>query len=199
MPLSNTKILEEICKFTEESSIADDNKVTVDTFSHISNTQRENGNAIFTSEKLDKSDELADTVQNLKTNNTKYYESNIATASDAQGDFTRNPETVTHTSNGNETATHTSNGDFEDKSLSNQTIPIVVPTTNENIDQRIEPIVLVPQMLLTLAMKEFVADTASGGEWVNRTPQQAILKGVDGSTPGNNRNVVRVKMLPPHS
>ena len=55
-----------------------------------SNTQRENSNATFTSEKVDHSDELVDAVKNLIINNAKYYESNIATASDAQGDLTRN-------------------------------------------------------------------------------------------------------------
>ena len=35
------------------------NNITSDTYSHTSNTQIENTNAIFTSEKLDKLDELA--------------------------------------------------------------------------------------------------------------------------------------------
>ena len=82
----------------EEESITDDNNVTVDTFSQ-SSAHRENLNAIFTSEKLDKSDELVDKVINLTINNAKYYESNTATKSDVKGDLTRNPETVTHTSN----------------------------------------------------------------------------------------------------
>ena len=52
----------------------DANNATADNFSHTPNTQRENANAIFTSEKLDKSDELADTLENLTINDTKYYE-----------------------------------------------------------------------------------------------------------------------------
>ena len=62
---------------------------------------------IFTSEKLDKLDELLDAVNNLTINDAKYSESNTAIASDSQGDITLNPETVTHTINGNETVTHT--------------------------------------------------------------------------------------------
>ena len=88
-------------KVVEEESIADVNKITVDTFSHVSNTQRYNANTIFTSDKLDKPDERVDVVNNLTINDAKYYESNTATASDAKGDLARNPETVTHTSNWN--------------------------------------------------------------------------------------------------
>ena len=77
-------------KFTEKESIADANNVTVDTFSHMSNTQKENANMIFTSEKLDKSYELVDAVNNFTINNAKYYESNTATARDTQGDLTHN-------------------------------------------------------------------------------------------------------------
>ena len=99
---------------------------------------------IFTSEKLDKSDELVDALKKLTINVSEYYESNIATVSGAQGDLTRNPETVTDTSNRNETVTHTSNGDFEWKLLSNWTVPFFVPTTNPRIYQKIAPIVMAP-------------------------------------------------------
>ena len=51
-----------------EESISDANIVMADTFSHKSNTQRENTNSIFTSEKLDKSDNLEDTLKDLTTN-----------------------------------------------------------------------------------------------------------------------------------
>ena len=46
-------------------------------------------------------DDLVDAVNNLTINDARYYESNTATASDTQGDLSRNPETVTHTSKGN--------------------------------------------------------------------------------------------------
>ena len=45
---------------------------------------------IFTSEKLDKSYELVDAVNNFTINNAKYYESNTATVSDSKGDIKRN-------------------------------------------------------------------------------------------------------------
>ena len=70
---------------------------------------------IFTSEKLDKSYELVDAVNNLTINDAKYYESNTATASDTQCNLTQNLETVTRTSKGNEKFTHTNNRNFEQK------------------------------------------------------------------------------------
>ena len=94
-------------------SISDANNVTADTLRHASNTKRENENAIFTSEKLDKSENLEDTLNYLTINDAKYYVTNSATASDTQGDLTRDSTTVTHTSNGKETFMDTINGNFE--------------------------------------------------------------------------------------
>ena len=68
----------------------DSQNVTAYTFSHTSNTQRDDSNVILTSKKLDKSDELADAVKDLTINDAKYYESNTAAASDAQGELTYN-------------------------------------------------------------------------------------------------------------
>ena len=144
----SSNVWEAIHKFIEDESTADANKVTTDTFSHFSNTKRDNTNTIFTSEKLDKSDELVDAVKNLTIKDAKYNESNTETASYSQGDITHNPETVTYTSNGNETVTHSSNGNFEQKSLSNRTIPVFPPSMNPGIEQEIAPIILVPQTLL---------------------------------------------------
>ena len=56
----------------EEESISDTNNVTADTFSHASNTQRENTKTIFTSDSLDKSDELEDALEDVKINDAEY-------------------------------------------------------------------------------------------------------------------------------
>ena len=56
---------------------------------------------IFTSEKIDKLDNLVDALNNLIIYGAKYYESNIVTATDTQVNLTRNLETVTHTINEN--------------------------------------------------------------------------------------------------
>ena len=97
-PLSNKKIRESVHNITDKESKSDANNVTADTSSHTLNTQRYNANAIFTSEKLDKSDELADTLKYLTINDAEYYVANSATKNDAKGDPASNPKTVTHTS-----------------------------------------------------------------------------------------------------
>ena len=117
-------------------------------------------------------------------NDAEYYESNTATASDSQGDLTRNTEAVTHTRNGNESVTHTINGNYEQKLLSNRTIPVLSATMNPGIDKGIAPIIVALQMLLMPETKEVIADAALGGTWKNRTPQQVCGTGVKGSTPG---------------
>ena len=53
---------------------------------------------IFTIEKLEKLDELVDSVNNLKINDPGY-ELNTVTVSDAQGNLTSNLDIVTHTRN----------------------------------------------------------------------------------------------------
>ena len=113
--LSNDNIQEEINKSMKEESISDANNVTVVNFNHMSNTQRENANAIFTSEKLDKLDKLEEKLKDLIINNDKYYASKYATASDLQDNLTHDSKTVTINSNGNDTVTHTRIGNFEQK------------------------------------------------------------------------------------
>ena len=195
-PLLNENIRESIHKVTEEESILDTNNVTADTFSHTPNTQIENENTIFTSKKLDKSDELVDILNYLTINEAKYYESDTAIASDSQGDPTHDPETVTHNSNRNEKVTHTSNRSFGHKLLSDRTIPVVVTKIDPSIDQRIATIFVVPQTLLMPVTKEVVMDAACRGAWVNRTPWLVIRNGINGSTPGNILNSVSVKHAP---
>ena len=127
-------------------------------------------------------------MKNLTIKNAEYHESNIATTSDTQFDITRNPETVTHTSNGNETFTQTSSGNFEQKLLSNRTIPVLKPPMNPGTDQGIVPIILAPQTLLKPATKEVATDTASVGMWINRNTKQVSRTWVDRSAPGSIRN-----------
>ena len=121
-------------------------------------------------------------MKNLTINDGKYHESNTATASDAQGNLKRNPETVTHTSNGNS----------EEKVLSYQNIPVLPPLKNPGIDQCIAPIIFAPHTLLITGTKEVNADAASGGTWVNRNLRKVSRTSIDGSIPGNIRNDVRV-------
>ena len=78
-PLSNENIEYAINKFiTEEESDShninfDAHNVTADTFSQTFNTQRVNENAILTSAKLDKSEEMSETLKELKIIGAGYY------------------------------------------------------------------------------------------------------------------------------
>ena len=162
----------------EEQSITNAKNDTVDTFSHAYSAQRENYNAIFTSEMLENSDELVDSVNNLTINDPKHYKSDTVTASDAQGDLTRDSETVTHTSN----------VFFEQKLLSCRTIPVLSPPTNSDTTT----ITLIPPALLTHVTKGIFTDVASGGTWASRTLRRVSKTGIDGSTPGGNDNAIGI-------
>ena len=82
----------------EDVSITVSNNVTADTFSLASSSQRENLNAIFTSEKLEKLDEPVDAVKKM-TRKKFGYDLNTATARYSQVSFASDLDTVTHTSN----------------------------------------------------------------------------------------------------
>ena len=62
------------------------------------NTQRENTNTIFTSEKIYKLDDMENTLKYFTINDTEYYVSNSATANDTKGYHESDLKTVTHTS-----------------------------------------------------------------------------------------------------
>ena len=127
-------------------------------------------------------------MKNLTINDSNEYESNTLITSYAQGHTKRNPETVTHTSN----------GDFEQKILSYWTIPVLPLTRNLGMDLRLPEIRLTPQMLLTTAMKEIFMEAALGGAWTSRTPQKSTSTGVDGKNIGDIGNaIVIVEPLSP--
>ena len=67
---------------------------------------------------------------------------------------------------------------------------------NPRIDHRIMPIVVEPQTIFTPLTEEVVAETASGGKWVNSNPWQVSKTGVDRSTPGDMCHVVSVEHAP---
>ena len=89
-PLSNERILEAINKLTAEEELDSHNitsyshNVIADTFSQTSNTQIENANAILTSEDLNKSDKLVETLEDLTINDAEYYVSDSANANDTK-------------------------------------------------------------------------------------------------------------------
>ena len=112
----------------------------------------------------------------MTINNTEYFESNTATASDAKFYLSSNPEKVTHASN----------RILEQNLLSFRTIPFLPPSTNPGI----VVVVLTPPTLLTPVTNEIVVEAASGGAWASRTPRQFSKTGVNRSTPGNIGNYI---------
>ena len=67
---------------------------------------------------------------------------------------------------------------------------------NLRIDDMIAPTGGAHQTLLTPATKEAVADTASGGVWVNRNMRQVIRTVVNRITPGTIGNSVSSEPAP---
>ena len=121
-------------------------------------------------------EKLVNTINNLTINNSKY-ELNTAITSDAQGNLTSNPDTVTRTSNGN----------LNQKILMCQTIGAVY-VLPPPINLKISAIILVPQKLMMPVKKEILADAKSGNEWTNRTPRRISRTGVDTSIPISTPN-----------
>ena len=68
--------------------------------------------------------------------------------------------------------------------------------TNPGIDQGIVVIKLTPQMILTPATKEIVADAASGGAWTSRNTWRVSRTDVNRITPGNIGNAIGIIETP---
>ena len=129
--------------------------------------------AIFTSDKLDKSDELVNAINKLTINDSGY-ELNKENVSDAQGNPTSRPDTVTHNKNGPDTVTYISNGILDQNLLNGWTIrevSVLTLPTNPTIR-------LTPQTLLTPAMKKKFADVSSGNTWNRKTLQRINRTGI---------------------
>ena len=140
----------------------------------------------MTSDKLDKSDDLAERLNGLIIKNAGYYVSDSANANDEKGDHTSNPETATHTSDGKKRkVTDTSNGILQQKSLSNRTLLIVTTMMDPRIGDRISTCGVTPNTLVSPTTKEVITDAACSSAWVNWTPRHEIRMGRDGTTPGN--------------
>ena len=93
----------------------------------------------------------------MTINDAEYYVSNSATVNDAKGDLASDPKTVTHTRDAKGKVADTSNIIFQQKLLSNRTLPVVVPVMDPRIDNMIAPIGWASQTLFTPVTKEVVA------------------------------------------
>ena len=90
-PLPNAKIQEAIHKVIAEEKFYD-RKTTADIFSHTSNTQRDNANAILKSENQDKLEKLAEMLLDLTINNAEYYVLDSANSNDTKVDHEKKSE-----------------------------------------------------------------------------------------------------------
>ena len=118
-------------------------------------------NTIFKIEKLEKLDELVDTINNLTINDAGS-ELYTATVSGAQVNLMSNPDTFTHTRN-----------IILDQELlsfpTNEEVSVLSLPKNP----RIALTELTPQTLLVPAVQEIFVDTDLGNTWTNRIPQKS--------------------------
>ena len=139
-PLSNENMRDAINRVIVEEE-ANSHNVTMDNFSQtpvMPNTQGENENTTLTSEKKNKQDALAETLKGLKTNDAGYYGSDSANANEARGNPASDQKLATHTSDGKKRKfMDTSNGYFQQKLLSNRTLPIITMTIGPRIDDMV--------------------------------------------------------------
>ena len=100
-------------------------------------------------------------LTDLTINDAEYYVSESANMKDAKGDPASDPNTVTHTSNGNKRkVTDTSNGILQQTLLSNRTLPNFTTTMGPSIDDRIATFGGNNHTLVTLTTKEVITDAA---------------------------------------
>ena len=124
-------------------------------------------NAIFTSEKLEKSDKIIDEVKNMTIKYT-VYELNTATASDTQGGLGSEPDTFTHTSKV-----------ILDQNLLSCWAIVEVSFLPPRTKPSIAAIILTPQKLMTPTVKGIVSYATSGNMWTNMTLRQISRTGID--------------------
>ena len=170
----------------------DAHKVTADTFSQTSNTQKDNANAILKNEKLlDKLDALAEASNFFTINDAGYYESDSENAKNSKGDPVSNLKTVINTSDGKKgKAMDTSNIYLQPKLLSNRTLPIITTTMNPQIDDWIATCSGTPHTTVTPLTKEVITDAACSSARVIRSPRHVIRTSRDGTTPGDTLHAV---------
>ena len=160
--------------------------VTVDTFCQTPvtpNAQGENENSILTSERLNNSDALAETLKGLTINVAIYYDSE---KNDTKGDPESNSKVATRTSDRKKRkVTDTSNGNVQQRLLINRILLIITTTIDPQIPDRFATCGGTPHDLTTPTMKGVVTDAACSSARVLRTPGGLRRTGRYGTTPYN--------------
>ena len=158
--LSNDKIRDAIIRFIVEEGVEAHN-ATMDTFFHppiTSNTQGENANAILTSEILNNSGALVETLKILTVKDAGYYDSD---QNDKDGDPVSNPKVGNHTSDINKIkVTVTSSRHLQQKLLINRTLPITTMTIDPRIPDRVATCGGTPHARTMPTTKPVITDAA---------------------------------------
>ena len=120
------------------------------------NTQGENANGILTSERINNSNALEETLKGLKINDAEYYSS---FKNDAEGDPASDPKLSTHTSDGKKrNFTDTSNRNLQQQISINRTLPIIITTNDPRILDRVATFGGTPLAQMMPTMKPVVTD-----------------------------------------
>ena len=141
----------------------------------------------MTSERLNNSDALAETLKGLTINDTGYYESD---KNDTKGDPASNPKVATHTSD-RKKKSDTSNGNLKQILLSNRTLPIITITIDPRIPDMVETCGGTPHALMTPTTKGVIPDAAHSSVRVIRTPGHVSRTSRDSPTQHDGDVVVR--------
>ena len=177
----------------DESNITSDaHNITADNFCQTPvtpNTHGEDANVILTSERLNNSDSLEETLKGLTSNDSGYYNSD---KNGAEDNPTRDPKVATHTSDGNKRkVTDNSNGNLQQKSLINHNLLTITMTIDPQVLDRVATCGGTPHEHTTPTTKEFITDAARSSACVLRTPGNLSRMGRDGITPWDGNFDVR--------
>ena len=181
----------------ERNIILDANNLTMDNFCQspvTNNTQRNNANMIFISERQNNLDVLSETLKVLTIDstikNSVYYNSDKHDAEGNRNDAERDPKSYplvsTHTSDKKKrkvTDTDTTNESSQQKLLINWTLPMIIPTIDPRIADGVVDGRGTRHVCQTPASKLIVLDAARSGENVFRTPMDVSRTDRDRTTP----------------
>ena len=137
---------------------------------------------ILTSERLNNSDMLAETLKVLTINDAVYYNSE---KNDAEGDPRSNPKVATHTSDKKKRkVVNTTNGNLRQKVLSNRTLPIITTIIDHMITDRVDTCGGTTNAHTMPTTNPVITNAARSSARVLRNPRGHISRTeMDGTTP----------------
>ena len=177
--------------------IADAKNLTMDDFCQspvTTNTQGENANTIFTSERRNTLDMLAETIKvftiDSTINDSAYYDSD---KDDAENDSKSDPLVAAHTSDGNKIKvadTVTTNRNSPQKLLINRTLLMIVLLIYPRISDRVAAVIETMYARQTPALKVIAMDMMRSGARVFWTPADVSRHDTDRTTPRDSNTSI---------